>query len=180
MQDKLLQHSSRFQIVRNETGSAYHSDCYNCVRCHISLLGKPAYSMEDGVGLQRWRNVFVWKKYFQGGLCNLQRWPGWRKSPKADSDWEGKSNWNMMTFLGKLNILFTISHQIHTKTNQVCDKNITFALCSIDMKVLPFAQEVSTASTSPPHLTDHMFVQIVMAWKLIHIMWCVGTRGSAY
>ena len=51
VQDKLLQHSSRFQIVRNETGSAYHSDCYNCVRCHISLLGKPAYSMEDEVGL---------------------------------------------------------------------------------------------------------------------------------
>ena len=51
MQDKLLQHSSRFQIVRTETGSAYHSDCYNCIRCHISLLGKPAYCMEDEVGL---------------------------------------------------------------------------------------------------------------------------------
>ena len=52
VQDKLLQHSSRFQIVRNETGSAYHSDCYNCVRCHISLLGKPAYSMDDEVGAE--------------------------------------------------------------------------------------------------------------------------------
>jgi len=50
------------QIVRTETGSAYHSDCYNCVRCYISLLGKPAYSMEDEVVCATCRDDLVDEK----------------------------------------------------------------------------------------------------------------------
>jgi len=50
------------QIVRTETGSAYHSECYNCVRCHISLLGKPAYSMDDEVVCATCRDDWVDEK----------------------------------------------------------------------------------------------------------------------
>ena len=73
VQDKLLQHSSRFQIVRTETGSAYHSDCYNCVRCHISLLGKPAYSMEDEVGCNV-EEMFLCEKNTSKVVCATCRY----------------------------------------------------------------------------------------------------------
>jgi len=50
------------QIVRNEDGLNYHSACYNCVNCHNSLLGQPAYRMEDGVMCEKCKENWLDEK----------------------------------------------------------------------------------------------------------------------
>ena len=161
MQDKLLQHSSRFQIVRTETGSAYHSECYNCVRCHISLLGKPAYSMDDEVGLRRWRNLVVWKT-FPRWFVQPAEMTGLTKKSKGRQRSRRQKQWNVMTFLDELNILFTISHEIASQNKSNVWQIHNFRALEYKRESLAF--HTRGVNTSPRYLTDHMFVQMSKQW----------------
>ena len=161
VQDRLLQHSSRFQIVRNETGSAYHSDCYNCVRCHISLLGKPAYSMEDEVGLGA-EGMLLCEEILPRWSVQPAEMTGLTKKSEGRQRLRRQKQWNVMTFLDELNILFTISHEIASQNKSNVRQIYNFRALEYKRESLAF--HTRGVNTSPWYLTDHMFVQMSKQW----------------